>query len=258
MARCQTDLVLNICSMSDDLFSKAKGVAATARGNWMQKGLQKVSRHPVVELAGAPGEEGASPACGPWGLDALRGRLVELSARGAAATLTAAIELVVEAQQAAEPVAWVTLGNATLYPPDAAASGVDLAALAVVRVRDATAAARAAERLLRSGGFGLVVIDLGGGSSAQQGIEVPIAHQGRLITLAQAHDAAVVCITEKPGESPSLGSLVSLRAEALRLHAPEDKDGSERGYHVTLRALKDKRRGPGWTRTTKLRGPPGL
>jgi len=258
--------------MSDDLFSKAKGVAATARGNWMQKGLQLhkglQTNRPPVELAGAPGEEGsAAPASeGPWGLDALRGRLVELSARGPAATLTAAIELVVEAQHTAEPVAWVTLGNATFFPPDAAASGVDLAALAVVRVHDATAAARAAERLLRSGGFGLVVIDFGGGSFAQQGvqqgtqqgIEVPIAHQGRLITLAQAHDAAVVCITEKPGEAPSLGSLVSLRAEAVRLHAPDDKTGGERGYHVTLRALKDKRRGPGWTRTTKLRGPPGL
>lgn len=260
--------------MSDDLFSKAKGVAATARGNWMQKGLRlhrglDTSRPPIalpvelpVELAGAPEDGSAAPASEPWRLDALRGRLVELSARGAAATLTAAIELVVEAQQAAEPVAWVTLGNATFFPPDAAASGVDLAALAVVRVHDATAAARAAERLLRSGGFGLVVIDFGGGSVAQQGpqqgIEMPIAHQGRLVTLAQAHDAAVVCITEKPGEAPSLGSLVSLRAEAIRLHAPEDKGGSERGYHVALRALKDKRRGPGWTRTTKLRGPPGL
>ncbi|HEX3480289.1 MAG TPA: recombinase A [Kofleriaceae bacterium] len=253
--------------MSDDLFSKAKGVAAAARGNWMQKGQRlqlqphkglPTSRQPI-ELAGAPGEEGgAAPASeGPWGLDALRGRLVELSARGAAATLTAAVELVIEAQQAAEPVAWVTLGNATFFPPDAAASGVDLAALAVVRVHDATAAVRAAERLLRSGGFGLVVIDFGGESFAHQGVEVPIAHQGRLITLAQAHDAAVVCITEKPGEAPSLGSLVSLRAEAVRLHAPEDKSGGERGYHVTLRAIKDKRRGPGWTRTTKLRGPPG-
>src|SRR5215468_3943206 len=217
--------------MSDDLFSKAKGVAATARGNWLQKGLRlqkelQTSRQ-LVELAGAPGEEGSAALAseGPWGLDALRGRLVELSARGAAATLTAAVELVIEAQQATEPVAWVTLGNATFFPPDAAASGVDLAALAVVRVHDATAAARAAERLLRSGGFGLVVIDFGGESFSHQGVEVPIAHQGRLITLAQAHDAAVVCITEKPGDAPSLGSLVSLRAEALRLHAPEDKDG---------------------------------
>jgi recombination protein RecA len=237
--------------MSDDLFSKAKGVAATARGNWMQKGLQKglqSSRQPV-ELAGAPGEDGsAAPASeGMWRLDVLRGRLVELSARGAAATLTAAIELVVEAQHAAEPVAWVTLGNATFFPPDAAASGVDLAALAVVRVHDATAAARAAERLLRSGGFGLVVLDFGGGGV----VELPIAHQGRLVTLAQTHDAAVVCITEKPSDAASLGTLVSLRAEAFRLR---DRD---RDYNVTMRALKDKRRGPGWSRTIKLRGPAG-
>jgi recombination protein RecA len=81
---------------------------------------------------------------------------------------------------------------------------------------------------------------------------VPIAHQGRLVTLAQTHDAAIVCITEKPGEAPSLGSLVSLRAEALRLCR------AEHDYEVTLRVLKDKRRGPGWTRTIKLRGPVGL
>ena len=222
--------------MSDDLqelFAKAKGVAASARITWSHK-------------MGRPGEPAPAER---WGLDALRGRLVELSARGATATLTAAIELVIEAQQAAEPVAWVTLGNATFYPPDAADSGVDLAALAVVRVQGTTAAARAAERLLRSGGFGLVVLDFGGGGGT---VEVPIAHQGRLITLAQAHDAAVVCITEKPHEAPSIGSLVSLRAEALRLHAPEH------GYHVTLRVLKDKRQGPGWTRTIMRRGPTGL
>jgi recombination protein RecA len=237
--------------MSDDLrdlFAKAKGVAATARSTWVHKAI----RH----RTGAPGEPDEQGELAPdrWGLDALRGRLVELSARGAAATLTAAIELVVEAQQASEPVAWVTLGNATFYPPDVADSGVDLAALAVVRIHDATAAARAAERLLRSGGFGLVVLDLGGGGA----VDLPVAHQGRLITLAQTHDAAVVCITEKPGEAPSLGSLVSLRAEALRLHAPEDPGGAERGYHVTLRVLKDKRRGPGFTRTTRRRGPAGL
>jgi len=225
--------------MSDnlqELFAKAKGVAATARITWSHK-------------TGRPDGQGEPAPAERWGLDALRGRLVELSARGATATLTAAIDLVIEAQQAAEPVAWVTLGNATLYPPDAAASGVDLAALAVVRVQGTTAAARAAERLLRSGGFGLIVLDLGGVGA----VEVPIAHQGRLITLAQAHDAAVVCITEKPHEAPSIGSLVSLRAEALRLHAPEPGD-----YHVTLRVLKDKRRGPGWTRTVQRRGPPGL
>ena len=216
----------------------------------------------VMSLDELRARRGAEISEATWSLATLRGRLVELSARGASATLTTAMDIVVDAQTQHEPVAWLTLGTGTFYPPDVAEHGVDLAALVVVRVVDTTTAARAAERLLRSGGFGLVVIDLGGGSFAQhgtqQGIEVPVAHQGRLVTLAQAHDAAVVCITEKPGEAPSLGSLVSLRAEAVRLHAPEDKTGGERGYHVTLRALKDKRRGPGWTRTTKLRGPPGV
>ena len=245
--------------MSDDLrelFAKAKGVAAIARQGWSQKASRRfeVAGAPCDLSVGTDEQPGAPGEPDRWGLDALRGRLVELSARGATATLTTAIELVLEAQQADEPVAWVTLGNATFYPPDVADSGVDLAALSVVRVHDIVAAARAAERLLRSGGFGLVVLDFAGSA-----LDLPIAHQGRLVTLAQTHDAAVVCITEKPSEAPSLGSLVSLRAEALRLHAPSlGEPPSDRGYHVTLRALKDKRRGPGWSRTTKLRGPSGL
>jgi recombination protein RecA len=104
--------------------------------------------------------------------------------------------------------------------------------------------ARAVERLLRSGAFGLVVIDLGLGGEH----DLSMAQQGRLVTLAQAHDAVVVCLTEKAAESASLGSLVSLRAEALRTGPDE----------VTVRALKDKRRGPGWTRTSKVRGPAGM
>jgi recombination protein RecA len=223
-----------------ELLASRSGVAATARIARLDE--LAAAGGGLDRAGGAPGRQDR------WGLDALRGRLVELSARGATATLTIAIELVLEAQHADEPVAWVTLGSATFYPPDAADSGVDLAALVVVRVLDATAAAHAAERLLRSGAFGLVVLDFGGIST----VEVPIAHQGRLVTLAQSHDAAVVCITEKPGEAPSLGSLVSLRAEAERQH----DHGHD--YRVALRVLKDKRRGPGWSRTTKLRGPAGF
>jgi recombination protein RecA len=186
-------------------------------------------------------------ATGRWGLAALRGRLVELSARGACATLTAAIEIVGEAQQQGEPVAWLAPGSGTFYPPDVAESGVDLAALVVVRTPDAIAAARAAERCLRSGAFGLVVIDLG----TRDG-ELSMQIQGRLVTLAQSHDAAVVCVTEKSDEAASLGSLVSLRAEALRVRA----EGGALGLRV--RVLKDKRNGPGFTHTTKRRGPAGL
>lgn len=195
--------------------------------------------------------EGHQVAEQPWGLPALRGRLVELSARGASATLTTAIGIALEAQREGEPVAWIAPwsndgSSGTFYPPDAADCGLDLAALVVVRAPSAVAAARAAERLLRSGAFGLVVLDFGATA-----VDIPMAHQGRLVSLAQAHDAAVVCITEKTNETSSLGSLVSLRAEALRVRTKD-------GFEITVRALKDKRRGPGWIRSNKARGPAGF
>src|SRR5689334_3058740 len=93
--------------------------------------------------------------------DQLGGRLVELSAQGAVATLTCAVGLVLEAQVQAEPVAWIAIAGTSFYPPDLADSGVDLAALVVVRAPELLAGVRAAERLLRSGAFGLVVLDLG-------------------------------------------------------------------------------------------------
>jgi recombination protein RecA len=188
-----------------------------------------------------------------WSLSSLRGRLVELSARGASATLTTSIELVLEAQLAGEPVAWIMLAAGSFYPPDVADAGVDLAALVVIRVHDATGAARAAERTLRSGAFGLVVLDLSVGAESPQRLDISMAHQGRLVSLAQAHDAAVVVLTEKSADAASLGSLVSLHAEALR-----ERVGSPSGFELTIRALKDKRRGPGWTKKSKARGPAGF
>ena len=226
--------------MADDLerfLVHARGNAATAR---------------LVRFAEIDREAKLPTA---WELATLRGRLVELSARGATATLTTAIELVVEAQLAGDPVAWLAPASGTFYPPDVADSGVDLAALVVVRVPvvgpgaretkpNALAAARVAERLLRSGAFGLVVLELGAADSSMQ-------VQGRLVTLAQTHDAAVVCLTEKSTETASLGSLISLRAEAIRVRERDD-------LAVTVRVLKDKRRGPGWSHTTKRRAPAGL
>ena len=222
----------------DRFLANARGTAATAK------------IYSLDELRARRGEV----AQASWGLAALRGRLVELSARGATATLTAAIELVGEAQEQSEPVAWLTLSTGTFYPPDAAESGIDLAALVVVRCPDATAAARAAERCLRSGAFGLVILDLGGHSESRKDDlkrDLSMQIQGRLVTLAQAHDAAVVCLTEKTEDTASLGSLVSLRAEALRRRERPD-------FAVEVRVLKDKRQGPGFTKTLKRRGPAGL
>lgn len=184
----------------------------------------------------------AAPA---WQLDDLVGRLVELSGLGATASYTAATGLVLEAQARNEPVAWILLPGASFFPPDLDDSGVDLDALIVVRARDAIAAARAADTLLRSGGFGLVLLDLGAAA------ELPMAVQGRLVGLAQRHDAALIAITSKSRDTASLGSIVSLRAEAVRVRA-------HGGFRMELRALKDKRRGPGWTQGFEVLPPAGM
>lgn len=186
-----------------------------------------------------------APAPARWSRAQLSGRLVELSGIGAVASLTAAVAVLLEAQGEGDPVAWVALPSSTFYPPDLADSGVDLEALIVVRAPSIEAAGKAADRLLRSGGFGLVVLDLGPNAV------LPIPLQGRLVGLAQRHDAALLCLTEKPGDTASLGSMVSLRAEALRA-----RDGDR--FTVSVRALKDKQRGPGWAHDEPARGPAGL
>jgi recombination protein RecA len=239
--------------VSDDLrkfLANARGSAAEARVLRLDDLQLQLGRpEPDVDAS-------------PWGLAAMRGRLVELSARGATATLTTAAELVLEAQRASEPVAWVVPWSldsrtATFYPPDVADSGIDLAALVVVRAPSTIAAARAAERLLRSGAFGLVVLDFASVDlESNRAQRLPDQVLGRLVSLAQSHDAAVVCLTEKTSETGSLGSLVSMRAEAMRLRQPGSS--SESGFEVTIRALKDKRRGPGWSKRLKTRGPAGM
>ena len=183
---------------------------------------------------------------GQWNRTHLSGRLTELSGVGAVASLTAAVGLVLDAQLESEPVAWITLPDTSFYPPDVADSGVDLDALVIVRVSETYQAARAAERLLRSGAFGLIVLDLG------RDARIPTGVQGRLVNLAKKHDAAVVCITDKSTESASLSSMVSLRAEIAR---GKLGDGN---YRCQVKVLKDKCRGPGWTHSEVVRGPAGL
>ena len=180
-----------------------------------------------------------------WTLDEVAGRLVEISSSTAAAALTLTFSLVHEAQQRGEPVGWVTLAESFFYPPDAARGGIDLVALVVVRLAHAESIARAGEKLLRSGGFGIIVLDLGSA-------DIPMALQTRLTGLAHRHHTALICLTEKAGAAFSLGSLVSLRAHA------EKKRVEDNRFACALRVLKDKRRGPTWNYEDLYTGPAGL
>ena len=143
------------------------------------------------------------------------GRLVELSGRAAAgARTTATVREVVRLQREGELVAWIQTRGGTFYPPDAAEAGVDLASLTVVHVpSSALEAARAAELLLRSGAFGLVLVDLEGMVDAR----LPSRALARLHALCRQHDSTVAFLT--PPAQEALGSLVSLRLEPRRIGA---------------------------------------
>lgn len=161
----------------------------------------RLDRPPTI----APG--GTAPL---WQLFA-PGQLIELSGR-APGKLSAVVRLIARAQAEQEPVAWIGLREAAcFYPPDFAHAGVDLEALAVVRLPDSAGShgvVRAAEVLLRSGAFGLVIIDLAHGVPKGE-----LSWQARLSGLLRRHESRAVVMTESTREQPSLGPLVSMRIE---------------------------------------------
>ena len=204
----------------------------------------QLRRSSALPSHGLPGDR--APAT--WGLPELAGRVVELTgAGGATALLTVAVELVLEAQQAGEPVAWVTHPAATVFPPDVAGNGVDLDALVFVRVCAADAMLRAADHLLRSGAFGLTVLDL------PARIDVPLPVQVRLSGLAKKHGATLVFLFPVfPGGAAPGNSLASLRAASERRRVGVGR------FESVLHVSKDKRRGRGWSHVQRCDGAVGL
>ncbi|MEO1483039.1 MAG: recombinase A [Myxococcota bacterium] len=225
----------------------------------LRQTLRRKAPKSVLPAEGRPPPSPHAPELAPrWARGELVGRLTEISAHAGGSVLTVATGLVLSAQSDNEPVAWVTHPDRLFFPPDLAASGVDLDALVVIRIgreshsksssgrSNSASLARAADKLLRSGAFGLVIVDLGQDDVISQAL------QSRLVGLAQKHDSAVVLLTQKSAQHGSVGSLVSLRAQAKRIRLGVGRFACE------LEVVKDKRRGPGWTHREPCCGPMGL
>ena len=186
------------------------------------------------------------------------GRLIEIARTPDGAQMTMAIACLRQVQAQGEPVAWVQRAGGALFPPDLVDSGIDLDALLVVHLPNAHAGsnagqraeaehglAKAAELLLRSGAFGMVVIDLtavlAGANvdsappqQARNALELSV--QSRLLGLAREHRSNVLLLSERGNRSGSLGPLISLCIEpkrtrvgrgafAIEPHARKDKSG---------------------------------
>jgi len=139
---------------------------------------------------------------------------------------------------------------------------VDLEALPFIRVLDAKAAYKAADKLLRSRAFGLCVLDLVLGS--REALPLPV--QTRLLGLAKQSQAALLLLCERRVQDDSLGALVSLRLRSSLHACPETSteaslglpEPTEAAFSLVMTADKDKRLGPGWEHSRSLYGPLGL
>jgi recombination protein RecA len=219
--------------------TKATGLSPSLPMN-MKGVIVAAHMHPVVRRSG-------------WHLDNLAGRLVELSGNADTAALTLVAGVLLETQQRGESAAWITAVDSLFYPPDLAMAGIDLSALPVIRVKKGMQAARAADALLRSGGFGTIVMDLGNQAS------MSLSVQTRLAGLTRRHDVALLALTRRvrdwskgSGRSGSLGSMVSLWGESRRERTARDRFACE------LRVRKDKQGGGEWRHLEFCRGPDGL
>lgn len=225
-----------------------------------------------------------------WSSAELAGRVCELCGEarvaedgvGATAQLTAATRLLAEAHRAGDPVAWICCGSQLFFAPDLETNGVDLQAVSIVRVDDSLSAVSAAEQLLRSGCFGVIVVDLTGLSTQKP---ISDALIGRLAGPARTHhtvmlflnsagtdapppaaagNAAAVAVGKAAADNAAvgkaaagfpgvrLGSMISLRAHA---HCRALSDGR---FLLQVDVIKDKRRGAAWRWTETWHGPPGL
>ena len=220
-----------------------------------------------------------------WGLARLAGNLVEISGTGDSGVLSSALALVAEAQhhqlrheklryrrhsapnpkpdsargpvQTPALIAWVATTRSLFFPPDAVESGIALEQLVLLRLETPGAQIRAATRVLHSGAFGLVVVDLAdslpperpapqsvresrphsaaaSGRTPMSRLGTPrgLPHLSRLAGLAHKYRAAVVLLTDKPSSAPSLDPRVGKRFDASR-----------RGSDIVITVLKDKGNG---------------
>lgn len=181
------------------------------------------------------------------------GRIVECSSStGASARTSTAVALLRHAQATGETAAWIQRANGPLFPPDLHEAGIDLDALVVVHIEGAQpriGQCKAAELLLRSGAFGMIVIDL---ENDATGNPAMTAWLGRMLGLARQHDSRVVLLTEKPTHADSLGTLVGLRVE------PHRRCDARGGFFVEHHVIKNKSGGSLCVEAMPFRHPDGV
>ena len=176
----------------------------------------------------------------------LSGKLVELSGE---LQLTRASEWIHEAQAVGHLCAWLST-DALFYPPDLERNHIHLQSLITVQLRKRNDLFHACERLLRSGAFKLLIIDLG------ECRNLSLSTQSRLAALAKKNGSIVVFLTNKRKIQQSLGAFISMHLFSER-HLIKDTTSTIR-HRTRLIANKIKGARAGWKVEESYRAPLGL
>ena len=190
-----------------------------------------------------------SPAADPVNASPWAQKIIEISGTAAQARVTYAAYLVRQAQAQGEIVAWIQPREGALFPPDLHDAGIDLRALVVIHVPPQAGThgiPRAAEILLQSGAYGLVVLDLLAAVPTSEA-----AWQGRLLSQARLHHSGVIILTHKTADMASLGALCTSRIEPHRRHLTNH-------FYLDPHVLKHKASGAWPDDRLACRGPWGM
>jgi hypothetical protein len=164
------------------------------------------------QIARRPTRPDAVAATGVGELDQLlgggvpKGRVTEIVGRRSSGRTALSLSLLAAATARGEVVALVDV-DGMLDARDAAAAGIDLGRMLWVRAGDGKKGLRAADLLLRAGGFGVVVLDVG-----EVTPRLPDASWVRLHRAAEEARAALVVVT--PWRAA--GTFAALTLEAAR------------------------------------------
>jgi recombination protein RecA len=181
---------------------------------------------------------------GSWRFDNLIGILAEVSEEVPSGAVSFVAEIMAEAQSQNEAIAWVAGAETIFFPPDLAERGLDLSAIAVIRAGGETDSLTATEWLARSGAMGLVVVDANGNWSVSD------ASLGRIQKIAERNHCAIVFLTRKRRQDPSLGSRIALRGCIRRSDAGP--------FAIDIHAIKDKRANSSSRQSRRYHGPTGM
>lgn len=189
-----------------------------------------------------------------------RGQLIEICGRSSSGKSSLAMALCMGVMEAGQTAAWIDVSG-QLCPLAAVEAGLPVDRFLVVKLGTMRSVMRAARILLgSSGAVGMLVVEIPPGLKRSQ-----LPRERELVglqRLAERSGTAVVLVSERGADEPSLGAIVTMRLYAERIAEPTGNGPaavrSMSGGRMRLGVLRNKRGPSGRSDEDVIDGPDRL